>query len=171
MTDEYTLVGELSLGACVPVAVSATATADASIGLVLPNISAELAGLLELQGVLSVSPPSISAQLEAAMAVVANLQLDMPTISLDLSLMAEVIAELQATLGSLQAQLSAIVALNLTLGTPGVYAYTYSGSSGGLIPGGLPGVSTSTPCNAVVFAATDAGAWAAMQTAFATGGG
>lgn len=166
----YELIGELTLGACVPIGLAAQASIDASVAASLPSIDANLAGLITVQAGLAVNPPSIAAQLEAMAIVVANLQADMPTVSIDLGLMAAAIAELQAQLGALQAQVAFSASLTALFGTPGIYAYAYSGASGGLIPGGLPGVTESTNCNAVIFAATDAGAWSAMQAAFETGG-
>jgi hypothetical protein len=151
----YTYLGELSLGACVPLALTAQA-------LVVPELAAKVAGLLKVQAALTITPPSIAGQLALAAKMVANLEVAPPGASLQLAGIAKLLAEIQASL-------SAWVAIGVSLGTPGVFAYTYEGPANQLIPGGLPGNPPAVPCNAVIFIATDAGVWSGMQAVFATG--
>jgi hypothetical protein len=151
----YQYLGEITLGQCVPLALSAQA-------LVVPELAAKVAGLLKAQAALTITPPTIAGQLALAAKTVANLEVAPPGASLNLSGIAKLLAEIQASL-------SAWIAIGVSLGTPGVYAYSYEGTAGQLIPGGLPGNPPSVPCNAVIFIATDAGVWSGMQAVFATG--
>jgi hypothetical protein len=152
----YALIGELTLGACVPIALEAQAA-------VVPALEAKIAGLLDIQAALTVTPPTIAGQLAAAIEMVANLDASPPSASIDLAGVAALLAEARASL-------SAWIAIGLSLGTPGLYAYTYEGTAGGLIPGGIPKGGTGAHVNAVIFIASDGGTWTAMQSCFATGG-
>ncbi len=175
--SEFTEIGELTIGGCVPTAVSAVAIADASLAVVLPQVEAQVVGLVELQANLIISPPSIEASIALALQLVASLQAaaTLPGAALNLEAVAVALAELEATLGGLQAQLSAIAAINVTLGTPGVWAYAHTGTPNSFGPdaaaeigGGLPdSLDPDLPTYAVVFIASDAGAISAMQAAFA----
>lgn len=152
----YKYLGQLTLGQCVPLALEAQAA-------VVPVLAAKVAGLLKVEAALKITPPSVAAQLALAAKLVANLEVAPPAASLDLSGVAKLLAELQASL-------SAWIAIGLSLGTPGIFAYSYSGPANTLIPGGLPGNPPTLPVNAVIFVASDGGAWTAMQAAFATDG-
>jgi len=95
-------------------------------------------------------------------------------VSLQLGAVAGLAAELSASLGEINAKLSAAAAIALTLGTPGIEAYSYEGTAGqftaemgpefnsGLRIGGGPNL----PIHAVVFVATDSGALQAMGKVF-----
>ncbi len=175
--SEFVEIGELTIGACVPTAVSAVAIADASLAVVLPQVEAQVFGLAQAQASLIISPPSIEASILLAQQLIVSLQaaLTLPGAALNLEAVALALAELEATLGSLQAQVSAVAAINVTLGTPGVWAYAHTGTPNSFGPdaaaeigGGLPdSLDPNLPTYAVVFIASDAGAIAAMQTAFA----
>jgi hypothetical protein len=165
VTDTYTLLGEASLGACVPIAAEAQVAGMVAVGISLPDLTARLDGMVGAQVGLTLHPPSIQAQLDLALQLVANLQamLTMPSASVSLGIVSGLIAELQVTLGSLQVQASLLASIGVTLGTPGVWAVHYAGTDEGLIPGGLPGVSA--PVEAVIIAGADAGAIAAIRSA------
>jgi hypothetical protein len=167
-------IGSFDLGSCVPMAVTAQAGLSASIGIVLPELQARLAGYLEAQANLTLNPPTLAADLEAALALVAQLQvlveLGLPSAGIDLSLIVGLIGELQLTLGSLSAQLSFAVSFGVLLGTPGVYLVRHTGPVGDVLPSGLPGGSgPSQPVEGIAILATDAGAWSAIQAVFRTG--
>lgn len=86
----YSYLGSLTLGQCVPTALSAQGALDASIGVSLPEIQAKITGMLALQASLTITPPSIVASLEAALDMLVELQaslaLTMPELSVTLGL-------------------------------------------------------------------------------------
>jgi hypothetical protein len=166
-------IGEFSLGACVPLALTAQGNISLSVNLVLPELTAKLAGYIAAQASIAITPPTLAFQLEAALGLVAQLQalvaLDLPSISINLSIVAGLIAELELSLGSLTAQLNFAISLGLILGTPGVYLVRHSGPVGDVLPGGLPGgAGPSQQVEGIAILATDAGAWSAMQALFRT---
>jgi len=122
MTAE--LVGQVSIGQVVPTTASLVATAATDIG-------AKLAGALETQVAVTLTPPSLTGSITAATNLLASLEaqlamqiaLGLPEVSVDFTVMLSVIAELQASL-------SALLALQVTLGTAGVYVLTHSGAAG-----------------------------------------
>lgn len=117
------LVGQVSVGQCVPTTASLVAASVTEIG-------AKLAGAVATSVAITVSPPTLTtkitavtnllAALEAQLA--AQLALGLPEVGVDLTVMATVIAELQASL-------AALVALTVTLGTAGVYVIVHEGAS------------------------------------------
>lgn len=155
MTFSY--VGSLSLGQCLPIAVEAQLA-------VVPEMSAKIAGLLEAQAALTITPPTLGGQVAAAYEMMLGLQASidagLPSASLDLSGLAAILAEVQASL-------SFWLSLGVTFGA-GVHMWTYSGLAGGAVPGGIPGSGTEVPVNGVMILAADGGAWEAMKVCFAT---
>jgi hypothetical protein len=154
-------------------ALTANAGISASIGLVLPELEAKVAGYVEAHAQLLVNPPSLEADLEAALGLVAQLQaliaLGLPSAGIDLGLILGLIAELEILIGSLSARLAFSTSFGLLLGTPGVYLVRHSGAVGDVLPAGLPGGSgPSQPVEGIALLATDAGAWAAIQAVFRT---
>jgi hypothetical protein len=117
------LVGQVSIGQVVPTTASLVATAATDIG-------AKLAGALETQVAVTLTPPSLTGSITAATNLLASLEaqlamqiaLGLPEVSVDFTVMLSVIAELQASL-------SALLALQVTLGTAGVYVITHSGAA------------------------------------------
>ncbi len=176
MPAEY--IGQLTLGQCIPLAATMNATLDANLAIRLPEIAAKLAGALEAQARLTITLPSIGARIDALLDLIAGLQLaltlGLPGISLDLSILVSVIAQLQIDLGALQADIAASLSFGLTLGTPGVWVYSFTGTPAGYGPGfsaaigsGLPsGDGANQPIGAVTFIVSDPSAWAAMKIAF-----
>lgn len=155
-------LGILTLGECVPIAASA-------VGAVLPEIQAKLAGALEAQARLAITPPTLAVSLDAAVALVAALE---ASIAIGLPALDFQVAGLIAVIAELQAQISILLALELTLGTPGIAAYAYEGPAaplGSELQGAVDNdFGPTAPANALLLVATDAGAWAAMQTALRT---
>lgn len=162
-----TFLGSQSLGAICPFAVT---TVNGMIALLLPKLSAQLAGLLALQASLSVSPPTLSANLSVATQLLATLQasvrLGLPGIDFQVSAVAALLAKLQIDIAGL--------VLPPIFATAGIDLYAYDGTPadfGGLVAaqlgGGLPG---GTPpaghCNALLLVAESPAVWAAMQTFF-----
>lgn len=117
------LIGQLSVGQCVPTTASMVAT-------LLADFNAKLAGALQLQASVTLTPPTLAASLEAALALVAALQaqialsisLGLPEVSVDLTVMLSVIADLNASIAGL-------LTLQVALGTAGVYVIKHEGPS------------------------------------------
>jgi hypothetical protein len=164
-------IGEFTLGGCVPMALTAQGGLSASVGLVLPEMQARIAGYIEAQAAVILHPITIASQLASAVALVAQLEaliaVGIPLVSLDTALIAGLIAELQATIGTLEARATFAVNLGVLLGTPGVYLVRHSGPVGDVLPAGLPGGSgPSQPVQGIAILATDAGAWSAIEAMF-----
>jgi hypothetical protein len=173
MSHEY--LGSLTLGACVPTALTASGQLILALNLALPQLQAKLAGLLKISMALTIKIPSLDALIAALTNVVvqitALLNSPPPSIGLSLSVVAALIAQIQLDLGGIQGQLALALALQLVLGTPGIEAYKYEGIAGnftsemaseftsGLRIGGGPYL----PIYAITLVATDGGAIAAMQ--------
>jgi|WetSurMetagenome_2_1015567.scaffolds.fasta_scaffold67380_2 hypothetical protein len=173
MSLEY--VGSVSLGQCVPTALTAWAQLTAALNLALPQLQAKLAGLLRVQAALSIRIPSLDALIKAVTNVVVQLQAllaaPLPSVGLSLEATAALVAQITVDLGNITAQLGFAAQLALVLGTPGIEAYIFDGTAGefpaavtpefasGLRIGGGPNL----PIYAVLLVATDGGAKAAMQ--------
>jgi hypothetical protein len=166
-------LGGFTVGECLPIAVQALGAADASIAVVLPNVTAKLAGALEAQAQLTINPPTLAGDLQAVLAFASQLQaaiaLGLPSAGVDLAAMAAVIAEIQAELGSIQAQVSLSLALGLILAGAGVHLIAQEGTLGSLgsdiaSETGSIGPST-TASHAVCLVATTSEAWAAISAA------
>lgn len=115
------LVAQVSVGQVVPTTASLVATA-------LADLNSKLAGALQLQASVTVSPPTLAASLQSALALVAALEaqialsisLGLPEVSVDLTVMLAVIADLNASI-------AALASLSVALGTAGVYVITHNG--------------------------------------------
>lgn len=166
--------GSLTVGQCVPLALSAQVGMDSSINVVLPEVQAQVDGALDAQINLAANPPSLAGALEAALAVVAGLEaaiaLGLPFVDMSVDANAALVLDLQARLGALNAQLSVAAGFGVTLGTPGVLFYTVSGFTG-VVAGELAtelaqiggGVAE---CVGVVLLATSPAAQTALQATF-----
>ena len=168
-------VGSMTLGSALPTALAAQGAIDASIGLVLPEIQAKLAGLLAV----NLIPPTIAASLTTALQLVANIQaaitVGAPAVDIQLAAVAQLIAELQAQIVSLQAQLAFSATLSATLGASGIHLYSYDGEAGELgselqaeLSGGFPGGQPSDATFAMLAAGTTPAAIAAIKAMFKT---
>ncbi len=163
MSDELTLVGEVSIGALCPLVVGATAD-------VFAELQAKLAGLVQLSATLTVTPPTLAANLQAAIALVAALTLaieaGLPGIDFQITAVAALIA-------SVEANLVLLLQLQEVLGAE-LYVYTYSGTAVGFGPavtnaliGGWPdGSSPASPAAAIVLVATTPAARVGMTAFF-----
>jgi hypothetical protein len=177
MSGEFELEGEVTFGQALPIGLAASAAISASVGLVLPQISAQIEGLIELSTRLTITPPSLAVNLESAFALVAALQasieLGVPSIDFQLAAVAELLASLQLSLGALNAQLAFSASLDLLFGTGGVLMYAYTGTADGIVDAAqsafasLPGVDPATNVGGVFLIATTPGAATAMDLIFA----
>lgn len=147
MTTSFS--GQLTIGACIPLVATAQAQIDTAASISLGEVEAKVAGALEGQARLAVTPPSLAANLAFALQMVQDLQaaiaIGTPDAVFDASGAARIAAELQATLGQLQASIAFAASLGVTLGTPGIYLFRTSGAVGtrgtelqAEIGGGLP---------------------------------
>lgn len=165
-----TPLGSITLGAAVPIAVTAQAAVDAAVGVSLPSVQAQIAGALAAQVALTVTPPSVQGQLDLALDMVAALQasISLPVVSVQLAGLATLLASLNAQLASLNVQVAFSASLSVLLGTAGLHAYRYDGLAGGLgefqnvVPGGNP----SMPFTGLLVGATTPETLAAMQQVF-----
>lgn len=126
-------LGALTVGACVPLALSATAQATAGINAALPDLQARAAGLVQLAASLTLTPPSLAASLTAALDLVASLEaavtLGLPGVDFQAAGVAELLLTLEAQIGALEASLSLIASIEATLGTAGIHLYSLSGEA------------------------------------------
>lgn len=167
--------GSLGLGACLPIAVQASAQASLALGPFIAELTAKLHGYVGVQAALQVSLPDLSLQIEAAFSILASLQVSPPgiTVSLQLEAVFAIIAAIELQIGGLNAAISLIAELEAVLGAAGIHLYSYSGAASGLgsslaaaTAGGLPGGGPSDSCGAVVLATTIGASRIAMSTAF-----
>lgn len=135
-------------------------------GVALTQINAKLAGLIEAQARLTITPPTFAAGIVLATQIAANLalaiQANAPGVNLQLSAVESLITSLQAQLALIQLNLSG-----------GVFAYRYDGRADGLsefatvTPGGAP----AAPISALLVGTQNPAVWATMTKVFVTGSG
>lgn len=164
MAGELTYLGSVTIGDCLP-------TFAGIYAGVLADLQAKLAGLLELQARLTLTPPTLALNLDMAIQMVANLtasiELGLPGIDFQLTAVAALIA-------SINVDLAVLLGISIALGTAGVYAYSYDGDVASFpsacVAAGLPeGAQPSDHMNAIVLVATVPAVWAAMGQVFLTG--
>ncbi len=156
-------LGSLSLATAVPLAASVD-------GVVVPKLTAEVAGIVAAQAELNAHPPSITASLANVQALLAAIQnaislgVTEPTLTVQL-------AALASLLTAVQADLALAVSLQTALAAAGVHAYAYSGQASGFgpsLPASLPGGNPTDAVNALVLATSVGATWAQMQVLFKT---
>ncbi len=121
MTAE--LIGQVSVGACVP-------TTAALVAQVAAELNGKLQGLLSVSAALSIQPPALSLQVQGAITALAQLEamvsagltVSPPGVTLNITAVAGLIAEINASL-------AALLAITLALGTAGVYVFKQSGDA------------------------------------------
>lgn len=162
-----TRLGELELSVAVPMLAQMQSALGAAQGIAIPQLQAQLAGLGNVLGAITVAPPALGATITAALATVASLQAAIggPTVTLQLPAIQGLILELTASLGILTASLS------LTIPSATVSAYVFDGASSNLgselqseINASLPGAGGHA--NALIIATTSPTAWTAMAQVF-----
>lgn len=166
-----TPLGTLPITAFNPAAVAAVAAFVGSAGVMLPSLQAQLTGALVAQVSIAATPPSLALSLAGALQVVANLTASIvagvPDISFQATAILDVIAELTAQIAALS--------IDLTLPTAAIAAYLYEGPANAmateLVPYFASGVAGGGPTDqttAIVFAAVEPAAKAAMSVMFGT---
>jgi hypothetical protein len=179
------LVGSLSVGQLVPIAVQAAGQLSATVGSVRATLNGQLQAKLKLQARLTITPPQFALTLSALAQVTGKLQAAAsagvvpPSFVLGVDVVLKNAARLQAYLGRLQAQVEAAASITSLLATAGIDSYSFGGTtrdfgtavttatSSGLPSGGGP----SAHCDALIMATTSPAAWAALGLVMATGGG
>lgn len=157
------LVGNVSIGQCVPTTASLVAAAVA-------DFQAKLQGALAIQAAIAITPPTLAASLAAALDLVASLQaaiaIGLPGVEIDLSAMLAVIADLNASL-------AVLLGLNIVLGTAGVYVFTHNGAEQTYGAEMQAQVSAVAPfgnnVHSVTFLATDPAVFEALGKMLLTG--
>jgi len=159
------IVGRVSIGQCVPTTASLVASATA-------ELQGKLAGALKISAALGLSPPSLVAQLSGALEAVGKLQAAVsagftpPGATLSVAANAQLIAELSAQIG-------ALLALTVTLGTAGVYVIADEGAAGSFGADMQAIVSSIAPpgniVHSVTFLATDPAVFEALGKVLLTG--
>ena len=161
MAGNLTFFGEVTIGACLPIA-------NGMFAAVVAQLQAQLAGAVALSAQLKVRPPTLAAQLDVAIALVAALRagivLGLPGIDFQVTACATLIASLEAKIA---------VLAGFPLGTAGVFAYAYDGSAssygptvGSVVGSGLPGGRADDHINALIFATSIPATWAALGGVF-----
>ncbi len=169
--------GELSIGAISPGALASTVTATASIEASLPNLEAQLAGLIQAQIQLSLNVPDLAAQLDTAIDTVVQiligLSIGIPAVDVQGAAIVEGIATLVGDIGTLNAQFDIALELQQSMGAS-IVAWSYNGPTNqftnelaGFVNPGLQGGSPTTEMDALVIATTNPVSWEAMRLMFA----
>lgn len=163
MSGTLTYLGELSIGAICPLAVAAQAD-------IFAQLQAQLAGLLQLQAQLTITPPTIGANIKLVAQLLAGLEVSigLPGIDFQLTAVAALIAQLNLSLGLL-------LELEVLFGTAGVFAYAYEGDalsfgpqlSAALASGWPDGTGVAAKSNGIVLATVSPVTWSAMKAFFA----
>lgn len=160
-----TYLGGLTVGECVPAAVTMQAA-------LLADLQAQLAAQAELVLQLNLNPGSftIAAALETALGLVASIQaqialgIELPSIQVQLDAAV-------AFSAALQISIDLLLALQVAFGTAGVHAFsvdgavnTLGGQLSGAFAGGFPGPGNAPTdyANALVLATSVPAAWAAL---------
>jgi hypothetical protein len=179
------LVGTLSVGQMVPIAVQAVGQLSATVGSVRATLNGQLQAKLKLGARLTITPPRITATLSALAKVTAKLQAAAslgvvpPSFVLGLDVVLKNAARLQAYLGGLAAQVSAAASITSLLATAGIDSYSFGGATNAFGPavtsatsGGFPsGGGPSAHCDAIILITTSPAAWTALGLVMAVGGG
>jgi hypothetical protein len=153
-------LGSATIGAYFPTSLAAVGALNAAVGISLPEISAKLAGLVNISAALTIGPPDLTGTIAASIQTTLALQaaISGPTVTLQVGAIAALIAELTATLGTLNAQLAIAASLSATLGTAGLHGFAYTGLVSSMATDlGAVIAAELTPgdnCGAVLFVAT-----------------
>jgi len=172
----------MSIGAAVPVALTASAALSATIGPAIAELTAKLAGLGKLLLQVTVTPPTaaLAAKVAAAGQVAAGLAATaaagLPGVSLQATGLLAIIAEIELQLVALNLGLEFVGELSGLLATAGVCVHTYEGRADrfgseftAAFASGIPsGGGPATTVNAIVLATTSSATWIAMQGVFRT---
>lgn len=163
--------GSLSLGQCLPLALTMNAQLGTSIGAARDDIQARITGLLALQ---LQPPPSLPQLIAGAQQTLLALQGMLANPLPDLGATAAALAELQASLAGLVGSIAFQASFANTLSSAGIRFYAYAGQADelageldGALVGGLPG--GAGPAESVagfLLLANEPGAIAALRAVF-----
>ena len=183
-------MGSMTVGAlCIGVTASLTGGLTARVAELQAKLDAQLAIIANLQArldaMVDLNIPTVlqlTAGLEAALSAVAQLVVQLPTASINLTASLEAdIAAAAALIATLEIEIGIAVALVATLeaatSTAGVYAWSYEGPAGqlgaavaGETAAGMPGGDgPNQTCNALILAAVQPEAWAALSVVMNVG--
>jgi hypothetical protein len=160
-------LGQISLSDVVPLLADMAALLSTAQGIAVAQLTAQLAGIANVLGAITVAPPALGATISAALATVASLQaaISGPTVTLQATALLALKAELEAQL--------AILTTSLPIPNATISAYVYDGNSGSIgaelqseIIASMPGSSPSDRTRALILATTSSAAWEALAGVF-----
>jgi hypothetical protein len=161
------IAGQITVGQCSPNFASLVAQAMA-------ELNAKLAGALQLQASITITPPTMAASLQTAVALVAALEaqialsisLGLPEVSVDLTVMLSVVAEINASL-------AVLIGLSELMAVAGVAVITHTGTAGSHGSEVQACVNSIAPpdnaVQSVTFLATEPAVFAALGAVLFTG--
>jgi len=167
MADQAEIVGQLSVGQCVPAFNSLVVKTAA-------DIQAKLVGCASVSAKIAITPPTLEAKLTAATNLVAAIEaqiaasagLGLPAVQVDLSVMLAVKVELQA-------QLEVLLALLDAMATAGIAVISYTGDApnhGAKVQEKVNAIAgPGNALQSVTFLATEPAAFAALGKVLLTG--
>ena len=173
-----TYVGELPLVEICSSSAAALVSASAGLSGALAPLALDLTAAIGLEASIGINPPDIGAAIDACVQLAENLNLGISLGSVDIDFQVAAVAELILELGpivlALKAAISALAALQATLNTGGIFAYSYTGTGAAfgpavssLLAGGLPdGSPGGASVTGVLLGATSTTAWGALQSFF-----
>lgn len=158
-----TELGEMTLGALQP-------QLTAVLAVEISSLEAQLAGALQAQVGLVLTPPTLIGQVaaiaELAAAVAAAIILGVPDVSFQLAAVVDLIAVLEA-------QLALLAEFTAALAVGGVSVYSFDGLTGAFgseldvtLGDGFAGGDADTPANALILATTSGATWEAIEFLF-----
>jgi hypothetical protein len=166
-TDSFDYIGSVSIGGFCGLLGDGILKANLNLDLQLGALSAQLQAALNIKAALTLSPPTLSGSIAIVGALKATLNGYLSlggyiSVAGAFSAVASIVADLTALEASLNANLSAMIAIQTSMATAGVLAFTYNGPTNQLGPalttalaGGWPdSTPASSPANALVLGAT-----------------
>lgn len=177
-------LGQMNLGSLLPIGVLAAAQLDASLAVAMPQLSADLDQLANVNASLTAAvtvPVDPTAALRQALALFTSGQLLAAltagfseigvNIQADLAVNTGLLEALARALEELQRAVQFSAHLKLALGQPGVYAYAGASTAAQLGPdvsarvgSGVGGGSPMAPVHALLVVVPDPGVWATLST-------
>jgi hypothetical protein len=169
-------LGGFSVGAAIPTLASVQASLIANLNAQLGDLSAKMAGAVQMSVSLAVIPPSIEASIALLTSAIASASaaLTNPVAALNITVAADLILLIGAQIAALEVAISAAVELGGVLTTAGIHMYLLEGEIGAFgtdlqtqLAGGMPGGSGPTQEGvAIVLLAGSPVSIAALRTVF-----
>jgi hypothetical protein len=176
VVNEFAYIGSLSLGQCIPLALTATAGMSLGLSAAMPQLQGKFVGLTKVALSLSVKVPGLQELIVAAGKTAQQLQALLstpgPTGGISLTAVTGLASQLSTQIDSLKQQVDVAAGFSTLLGTPGIEAYRYEGGASGFVSAASPefsnglrvGGGPNLPIYAIVLVATDGGAAQAMKS-------